>query len=148
MAVSPAGVPDRATDFLGLKTGGTMLSDMRGPRRASTYRMGSRSGKGSGSGPAQFMKRGFRFSLFLALRKQLVELLFVGVVVEVFVEIGAGLHERNDALLRALGPDRLVDLERSGVHGAIRAATVENDVDAACGELVARPQRRLAELGN
>ena len=44
--------------------------------------------------------------------------MFVGVVVEVVVEVGAGLHGVEDVLLGAVGADVLVDVEGGGVHGA------------------------------
>ena len=69
-------------------------------------------------------------------------------VVEISVKIVAGLHQRQHALLRALGANGLVDLERGGIHGAVSRAAIENDVDARGCQFFAREERSLAELGD
>src|SRR5579859_5342882 len=69
-----------------------------------------------------------------AFRKQGIEFLFVSVVVEIFVEIGACLHQRDDVLLCAFATYGFVDLQGCGVHGAVGGAAVEDDVDTGGGE--------------
>src|ERR1700733_7908152 len=91
---------------------------------------------------------GNRLRCFFFLREKFIQLGFVGVIVEVFVKIGARLHCWNQRTLGSVGTDRLVYLECRGVHGAISRTTIENDVDARAGKLVSGEERCPAEFGN
>ncbi len=61
-----------------------------------------------------------RFLFHLATGKQVVELLFVLVVVDAFVQLVAGLHGVDDAFLRAFLAQDVVDMFSGAVHGAER----------------------------
>ncbi len=61
-----------------------------------------------------------RFLFHLAMGKQVVELLFVLVVVDAFVQLVAGLHGVDDAFLRAFLAQDVVDMFSGAVHGAER----------------------------
>ncbi|SPW73100.1 ribonucleoside diphosphage reductase 1 subunit beta, B2 [Escherichia coli] len=60
------------------------------------------------------------FLFHLATGKQVVELLFVLVVVDAFVQLVAGLHGVDDAFLRAFLAQDVVDMFSGAVHGAER----------------------------
>ena len=62
------------------------------------------------------------YSVFFSFCEELVELLFVGVVVKISVEIGTSLHQRHHTFLRALPTNGFVDFERGGVHGSVGCA--------------------------
>lgn len=65
--------------------------------------------------------RYFRCVLFhLATGKQVVELRFVLVVVDAFVQLVAGLHGIDDAFLRTFLAQDVVDMLSGAVHGAER----------------------------
>ncbi|EQZ70591.1 hypothetical protein G986_00415, partial [Escherichia coli UMEA 3682-1] len=61
-----------------------------------------------------------RFLFHLATGKQVVELLFVLVVVDAFVQLVAGLHGVDDAFLRPFLTQDVVDMLSGAVHGAER----------------------------
>ncbi len=61
-----------------------------------------------------------RFLFRLVTGKQVVELLFVLVVVDAFVQLVAGLHGVDDAFLRAFLTQDVVDMFSGAVHGAKR----------------------------
>ncbi len=61
-----------------------------------------------------------RFLFRLATGKQVVELLFVLVIVDAFVQFVAGLHGVDDAFLRAFLTQDVVDMFGGAVHGAKR----------------------------
>ncbi len=61
-----------------------------------------------------------RFLFHLATGKQVVELRFVLVVVDAFVQLVAGLHGIDDAFLRAFLAQDVVDMLSGTVHGAER----------------------------
>ena len=61
-----------------------------------------------------------RFLFRLATGKQVVELLFVLVVVDAFVQLVAGLHGVDDTFLRAFLTQDVVDMFGGAVHGAER----------------------------
>ena len=61
-----------------------------------------------------------RFLFRLATGKQVVELLFVLVVVDAFVQLVAGLHGVDDAFLRAFLTQDVVDMFSGAVHGTER----------------------------
>src|SRR5207237_2425431 len=84
----------------------------------------------------------------LVLREELIELALVRVVVEEVVELGARLHRRDEALLGAVSPERLVDGEGRRVHGTERRERIEHDLDAGAGQLVDGEHRRQGELGD
>ncbi len=79
-------------------------------------------------------------------RKELVELLLVGVIAEEFVQFGAGLHEVEHISLRTFAPDGMVHPEGGGIHGAVGSATIEDDVDADGGQLLGGVERSFSEL--
>src|SRR3546814_13005668 len=83
----------------------------------------------------------------LLLREQLVELPFVGVVVEEVVQLVARLQAVDDVLLRAFAAHGFVEAERGLVHGAVGAAAVQGDVDAGFAQLVGGEERGRAENG-
>lgn len=61
-----------------------------------------------------------RFLFHLATGKQVVELRFVLVVVDAFVQLVAGLHGVDDTFLRAFLTQDVVDMLSGAVHGAER----------------------------
>ncbi len=61
-----------------------------------------------------------RFLFHLVTGKQVVELLFVLVVVDAFVQLVAGLHGVDDTFLRAFLTQDVVDMFSGAVHGAER----------------------------
>src|SRR5205807_3033300 len=87
-------------------------------------------------------------SLLLVLREELIELALVRVIVEEVVELGACLHGRDEALLGAVPPERLIHGESRRVHGAERRERIEHDPDPGAGQLVDSEHRRHPELGD
>jgi hypothetical protein len=84
--------------------------------------------------------------IFVFLREQLIELVLVVVIAEIFVQIVARLHHWNQVLLRAFRADGLINLQRGRVHRAIGRAAIQHDIDARRSQFGGREQRRLAEL--
>src|SRR3546814_16061199 len=82
----------------------------------------------------------------LLLREQLVELPFVGVVVEAVVQLVARLQAVDDVLMRAFAAHGFVAAERARVYGAVGAAAVQGGVDAGIAPLAGLAQRGPAEL--
>src|SRR5258706_806493 len=80
--------------------------------------------------------------------KQSIELAFVVVVVEELVQLRPGLHRLDHALLRAVGTNRAIYLERRGIHRAERGQRIKHHADVGGRQLLDRKQRRRAELGD
>src|SRR4051794_27090531 len=139
MAVLPAGVPERATDFLGLKTAGEDASSTLLIDTLPTFPCKSLT-------PNRCKRGVFSEDSSFTLHEEFIKLAFVSVVIEIAVEIGARLHERNYIPLSAFGANGFVDLEGGRVHGPVGRATVENYIYARGGQLFAREQRRLSEF--
>src|SRR5690606_5478909 len=85
-------------------------------------------------------------SLF-ALGEEFVELLLVVPVPDGVVQLLAGLHRREDRLLRPVAPDGPIDVLGGLVHRAEGREGVEDDGHAHAGQLLDRVERRGAELG-
>src|SRR3546814_11300715 len=78
----------------------------------------------------------------LLLREQLVELPFVGVVVEEVVQLVARLQAVDDVLLRAFAAYGFVAAVRGLVHGTVGAAAVTPEGAAGLARLVGGEERR------
>src|SRR5258706_13984222 len=111
-AVLPAGTPESATDFLGF-----------GPVAAA-------------GAAVSLMIFSFGFC------EEGVQLLLVVVIAEILVEIVAGLHGGDARLLRAVGAQRRVDLQRGEVRGAESRKRVEGDGEAGFAKVLPREERR------
>src|SRR5690606_21441648 len=84
----------------------------------------------------------------LLLSEQRIEALLESVVVDAIVELHAGLHGIDHILLRAVAPDRGIDVLRRLVHGAESRQRIEHQGNVYPGQLLGGVQRRGAEFGD
>src|ERR1700760_2435368 len=135
MAVLPAGVPERATDFFGLNTGGEDTSSIllidHTPRAPNVIDAES----------SCLVRRP-------VVHKQFIQLSLIGKIVEITVKIGPRLHERNYIALRALRANGFIYFERGRIHGPISRAAVENNAPSRRGQLVSSEQGSLPKFGD
>src|ERR1700691_5391396 len=111
-AVLPAGVPERATDFFGLKAACCWSTVVVMIRRFS------------------------QGSTALGCLEELVKLLLVGIVAEKLVELSARLHQAEHIALRTFRPDGMVHLKCCGVHRPVSRAAEQNNVHPGGAQLL------------
>ncbi len=89
----------------------------------------------------------FFYSLPFSANKR-SSLLLVCVIAEIVVKLHARLHLGDDLLLRAVGEDVLVHVQRGLAHRAESGQRIQHQLDADTGQLFGGEQRRRAEFGD
>src|SRR5207302_3162790 len=85
-------------------------------------------------------------SLRASFSEQLVELPLVRMIAEHLIELGAGLHVGDHALLRAGTADRLIHDDLGLGGGAERGQGVEHEAHPGAAELLGAKERGSSEL--